>query len=645
MTTIAEIRQKYPEYNDMTDQQLADSMYKAHYSDIPRDKFDAKIGLNQNTQAQQPGLLSQAGSALGQAAVGAGTELYNEATGVNRLLSNAVGLGKYAPQPLPQPTSISGQLGSLAGGAAAYSTPLGVESAIGKGIGYLPRIAEAVGQSSNILSKYLPTAKAAAYGGAFAGATSPDQNRIKNALIGAALPGVTDIGLNALASSKTPLLDIFGTASPSEVSTAATMAGNAPVGLGDILQSPGLQTIQKTVLGAIPGAGVAKSQGKVADAAQQQANKVLDFLKGDNKESEVASNVADELSSNYNRLKQESTDNYNDFLKSAKEKNIQLQQTPSLSSVAQNYLDQNKRGLLSLDTDMKKSLTDLTQPLQKESTDVVSGTKVEPNPMNFDKAHADKNTWGTLSRDYETSDPTKSRIYSDLRGAIKDDMASAVQNSNDPHLISILNKADNFYRTEVAPYFDNKIDKIASNKANLETIHNTLLQDNPEINKVVGDLSDEARKNIAFLKFKNAIKESSISGQYEPAPQKLFNSYNTLSESQKQKLFSNQDRDEIRKLGFLSQAGGGAANQHTRGTLAAIEGLGLATMPFTHGMGPTMTAAGGLAGAGLGARGLNYLLTNPGVRNALLTRSPYIGNRTPITNALATSVLMNQGGQ
>ena len=45
MASIAEIRQKYPQYKDMSDQQLADALHAAHYSDIPKDVFNQKIGL------------------------------------------------------------------------------------------------------------------------------------------------------------------------------------------------------------------------------------------------------------------------------------------------------------------------------------------------------------------------------------------------------------------------------------------------------------------------------------------------------------------------------------------------------------------------------------------------------------------------
>lgn len=45
MASISEIRAKYPQYNDMSDQQIADALHAKFYSDMPRQEFDAKIGL------------------------------------------------------------------------------------------------------------------------------------------------------------------------------------------------------------------------------------------------------------------------------------------------------------------------------------------------------------------------------------------------------------------------------------------------------------------------------------------------------------------------------------------------------------------------------------------------------------------------
>lgn len=45
MPTIAEIRQQYPQYGDMTDDAIAGAMHQKYYSDMPREEFNQKIGL------------------------------------------------------------------------------------------------------------------------------------------------------------------------------------------------------------------------------------------------------------------------------------------------------------------------------------------------------------------------------------------------------------------------------------------------------------------------------------------------------------------------------------------------------------------------------------------------------------------------
>lgn len=45
MTTLHELRQQYPQYNDMTDQQFADAFHSKYYSDIPKADFYKRIGF------------------------------------------------------------------------------------------------------------------------------------------------------------------------------------------------------------------------------------------------------------------------------------------------------------------------------------------------------------------------------------------------------------------------------------------------------------------------------------------------------------------------------------------------------------------------------------------------------------------------
>lgn len=58
---IKEIRDKYPEYNDMSDKQLADALHRKHYSDMNRDDFYSKIGLQTEPVEQHSGLLEKLG--------------------------------------------------------------------------------------------------------------------------------------------------------------------------------------------------------------------------------------------------------------------------------------------------------------------------------------------------------------------------------------------------------------------------------------------------------------------------------------------------------------------------------------------------------------------------------------------------------
>ncbi len=48
---IQEIRQQFPQYDDLSDEQLADALHKKFYSDMPREEFNQRIGLQSGTSA------------------------------------------------------------------------------------------------------------------------------------------------------------------------------------------------------------------------------------------------------------------------------------------------------------------------------------------------------------------------------------------------------------------------------------------------------------------------------------------------------------------------------------------------------------------------------------------------------------------
>lgn len=65
MPTIQDVRKKYPQYDDMSDQQLSDALYKKYYSDMPREQYDAKIGMGKPEVSKEIGVTEDVARTVG----------------------------------------------------------------------------------------------------------------------------------------------------------------------------------------------------------------------------------------------------------------------------------------------------------------------------------------------------------------------------------------------------------------------------------------------------------------------------------------------------------------------------------------------------------------------------------------------------
>lgn len=140
MADIKQLRAKYPQYNDMSDEDFADKFHAKYYSDMPIEQFDQKIGLQRKSTIQKfaegAGALGlQAGSGVleGIASLpGLPVELASWAKGVPLEGSNLEGWGAEgwkdfarrnigeisAPAPTGEGERMARKLGSFAGGGA-----------------------------------------------------------------------------------------------------------------------------------------------------------------------------------------------------------------------------------------------------------------------------------------------------------------------------------------------------------------------------------------------------------------------------------------------------------------------------------------------------------------------------------------------
>lgn len=154
MISMQEVRSKYPQYEDLSDQQLADSLHKKYYSDVPKDKFYQKIGflpkieskkeITYNKTTDNRSLINElANNPITNTILGAGDAVNN----FPRQISNLISPDSMRVPMVKSSSGLAyeggGALGDLAtfgiGGGALNSARLGAESLpiIGKAAEYL----------------------------------------------------------------------------------------------------------------------------------------------------------------------------------------------------------------------------------------------------------------------------------------------------------------------------------------------------------------------------------------------------------------------------------------------------------------------------------------------------------------------------
>lgn len=81
MPTIQEVRAKYPQYDDLSDEQLAGALHQKFYADMPFEQFASKIGLGQQQEQDPPRDMSAISAALPDVPVDRATRQFNALPG------------------------------------------------------------------------------------------------------------------------------------------------------------------------------------------------------------------------------------------------------------------------------------------------------------------------------------------------------------------------------------------------------------------------------------------------------------------------------------------------------------------------------------------------------------------------------------
>lgn len=193
MPTISEVRAKYPQYKDLSDDQLAEGLHRKYYSDMPIQTFRAKVGLElPKTIEDTPVKPKSEPSTFTKIGEGMVRGVKQRALGVAQLIGEATG------------TSSKGDLMSeLAAQYEAEGEGTGIAGLAGEILGdpltYMPLGGAAKGASA--LSKIGNIAKTGAAVGAISAGTSAtggEEDRLTKTLIGGAVGAPVALGGEAL---------------------------------------------------------------------------------------------------------------------------------------------------------------------------------------------------------------------------------------------------------------------------------------------------------------------------------------------------------------------------------------------------------------------------------------------------------------
>lgn len=533
--TIKDVRQKYPDYEDLSDQELADKLHSKYYSDLPKEDFYRNIGLNKGSENpeedQKKSLMSDfksilkneisdypepvnplsfvndIGIGLGKAGQGIASTLtggyaptvnFDEMSlNKNPKIQNKLiqGLAQYAPFALAGGSGLIGQLAAGAGFGATQTAP-NEENAGG----------------------FLPSGKT---GGA-----------IESALINLLTHGAGK-GLEALRPSK-----LFrGNLSPEELQRNLDITKGTETGLGDVIGSPLLKKKLENTLTMTPFSGANESLQRTGKEVVSRGENILSEMLGNNDPENVPEQVTKDLLKQHKNQREIKNSFYNDFNEEADKQFLNLN-LAKFSSKAKEFKDAlESTNILKYEPEMKSILSKLgiyENPVEKIPGDksLVSqfGEKMIGDPLTTYKLPTAKeanllkgklNEYKNMYKSSpEANDRFMAKIFGELHSAIKEDINEAVEKSGNEKLKNKYNIAEDNYRKNYSKFLDKDIYRYIGGNKNPEQIISNFIKTSPHadlasgIAKLSSTLPPQSKNLLAYSYFSRALDNE---GNLNPA--------------------------------------------------------------------------------------------------------------------------------
>jgi hypothetical protein len=464
--------------------------------------------------------------------------------------------------------------------------------------------------------------KNAAFGaGAGAVMYGPDQSVPEKAAMGAVTQGIAGplLSKGMEGYEKARLAKLFGTASPEEVTRNAKMAGNLPVGLGDVIESPGLKRLQENVLARVPGSGVSTTQRIVADAIRDRGENLLKTIKGNYQGKDINADIGKILDDTSAAVHQEKRNLYNALDASANKAGLTIT-APNYQRTAKEILDEIKSNPFQ---DLKKE--DSLISMLESATGEKSGTLKNANIFRGQLGDA-------ISQATRDGDLYKVKVLKSLKKGLDEDIDSAFMNSGKPELKEAYQKSQKFYHENIGPLEENEITRFTRKDADTDLLLSSFIKTGQNDRSILAEklmsvLGDKNKNLPGYGYLKRAVEKREDGSEYVDA-RKLSQLIDKLKSGQFETLFpDSQVRKQLKDYVSLTKKNGEALTQmhnpktgQRMGELALTGIGGMVTEAMLRGGTPTatLTALGGIAGTIGSSRLANKFLTSPKVREMYL---------------------------
>ena len=555
--TLEEIRAKYPQYNHLPDQEIADRLYGKYYSEkMPVEEFYSKIGFIPDASTQSQNANPEEKSWTDRTLEGAEDALWGLKTGVERttqgLMQPIYNSGIFGEEAKERLNNMAQRREEIYKHASDRSPWAALAGNITGGIGStLPTLPAGGAASSSLLKAYPWLGKfgaglgaAAVEGGLFGGSqwVNPGETRLDNAIHGAEagvagsafLQGLGKVG-NAVASKVFPASKVAEHVSPNlsaaDLAKSLRAAEGTSTPIGDILQSPYLKkTFENKIIPGV-GSGGQEILGKIEGQIANKTENVLDKL-GNQYQGQDLNNVVKEMmDSAFTRQQKIKNGLYDsvseiakhekfapdlpEFTNLAKETISTIENSPLLST------DPKTRQLFNKVAGFQNPTKDVMSPIVDQYGKPLVSKTLKPSIKEVNiLANKLWDEGSKLSYSPVAQDRHMAGLFKDLATKARHDIRDEITSKGSKELQSAYGVATENYKKNFSGFLDKDIYKFLGDKKDGESIVREIIRpskahDKANRIKKVQDILPNDEKNLLGYSFLQSArnKEGDLTAQ------------------------------------------------------------------------------------------------------------------------------------